>query len=67
MLNSRKTKHVTIDTGIELLAVILFLILTTQLLGMVGVIGAAISLVCGRILGNGYLIIPCFWALKEKG
>jgi len=67
MLNSRKTKHVTIDTGIELTAVIFFLILTTQLLGMVGVIGAAISLVLGRILGNGYLIIPCFKVLEGKG
>lgn len=66
MLNSRKTKHVTIDTGIELTAVIFFLIITTQLLGMVGVIGAAISLVCGRILGNGYLIVPCIKVLKEK-
>lgn len=67
MLNSRKTKHVTIDTGIELTAVIICLIVTTQLLGMVGVIGAAISLVCGRILGNGYLIVPCIKVLKEKG
>jgi hypothetical protein len=66
MLNSRKTKHVTIDTGIELTAVIICLIVTTQLLGMVGVIGAAISLVCGRILGNGYLIVPCIKVLKEK-
>jgi hypothetical protein len=66
MLNSRKTKHVTVDTGIELTAVIFFLIITTQLLGMVGVIGAAISLVCGRILGNGYLIVPCIKVLKEK-
>jgi hypothetical protein len=66
MLNNRKTKHVTIDTGIELTAVIFFLIVTTQLLGMVGVIGAAISLVCGRILGNGYLIVPCIKVLKEK-
>ena len=35
-------------------------------LGMVGILGAAISLVGGRILGNGYLIIPCLRVLKEK-
>jgi hypothetical protein len=66
MLNSRKTKHVTIDTGIELTAVIVFLILTTQILGMVGVLGAAISLVGGRVLGNSYLVIPCLRVLKKK-
>lgn len=66
MLNSRKTKHVTIDTAIELTAVILCLIITTQLLGMVGVIGAAFSLVFGRILGNSYLIVPCVKVLKGR-
>ena len=66
MLNSRRTKHVTIDTGIELTAVIIFLILTTQVLGMVGILGAAISLVGGRVLGNGYLIIPCLRVLREE-
>ncbi|MGD2294356.1 MAG: hypothetical protein PVF22_00795 [Candidatus Aminicenantes bacterium] len=66
MVNNRKTKHVTIDTAIELVTVILFLILTTQMWGMIGVLGAAVSLVIGRILGNGYLIIPCRSVLREK-
>jgi hypothetical protein len=66
MLNSRRTKHVTIDTGIELTAVTVFLVITTQFLGMVGMIGAAISLLLGRILGNSYLIVPCIKVLKEK-
>jgi len=64
MVNSRKTKQITIATAIELMTVILLLILTTRIFGMIGAVGAAVSLAIARIMANGYLLIPSIKVLK---
>lgn len=64
MVNSRKTKQITIATAIELMTVIVLLILTTRIFGMIGAVGAAVSLAIARMLANGYLLVPSIKVLK---
>jgi len=66
MVNSRKTKQITIGTAIELLTVILLLVLTTQVFGMIGALGAAIAMAIARILAVGYMIFPTAGVLKKN-
>jgi hypothetical protein len=64
MVNSKKTTPITIATAIEVLSIIIVLYLTIQVFGFVGAIGAAISLMLGRLLANGYLFHSCAKVLK---
>jgi len=66
MVNSRKTKQITIATSIELMTVIVLLVLTTQIFGMIGAVGAAVSMAIARMLANGYLIFPSINVLKTS-
>jgi hypothetical protein len=65
LVNSRRTQPITLATGIEVGGVIAFLFLTVSALNMIGVIGAAVSLLIGRICANGYLFIPSFQELRK--
>jgi len=66
MVNSRKTKQITIATAIELTTVIVLLVITTQLFGMIGAIGAAVSMAIARMMANGYLLFPSIKVLKAR-
>jgi hypothetical protein len=66
MVNNRKTKQITIATAVELMTVIILLVLTTQIFGMIGAVGAALSMVVARIMANGYLLFPSIKVLKAR-
>ncbi len=66
MVNSRKTKQITLATAIELMTVIVFLVITTQIFGMIGAVGAAVSLAIARLLANGYLLFPSIRVIKAR-
>jgi len=66
MVNSRKTKQITIATAIELTTVIVLLVVTTQVFGMIGVIGAAVSMAIARMMANGYVLFPTIKVLKTR-
>jgi hypothetical protein len=66
MVSSRKTKQITIATSLELTTVIILLIVTTQVFGMIGAVGAAVSMAIARMLANGYLIFPTIKILKAR-
>jgi len=66
MVNSRKTKQITIATAIELTTVIVLLVVTTQGFGMIGVIGAAVSMAIARMMANGYVLFPTIKVLKAR-
>lgn len=66
MVNSRKTKQITLATTIELMTVIVLLVFTTQLFGMIGAVGAAVSIAIARMLSNGYLLFPSINVLRER-
>jgi hypothetical protein len=66
MVNNKKTTAVTIATAIDVAGIFSILFITTKLLGMIGVIGAAIAIATGRLLANAYISIPCYKILKSK-
>ena len=66
MVNNRRTKQITLATAIELTTVIVLLVVTTQIFGMIGAIGAAVSLAVARMMANGYLIFPSIRILKKR-
>lgn len=66
MVNSRKTKQITLATTIELMTVIVLLVVTTQVFGMIGAIGAAVSMAIARMLANGYLLYPSIKVLRKR-
>ena len=65
LVNSRRTKPITLATAIEVGGVITFLFFTIGSLEMIGVVGAALSLIIGRICANTYLFIPSLQELKK--
>jgi len=65
MVNSKKTTPITIATAIEVLGIVVVLYLATQVFGAIGAIGAAASLMLGRLLANSYLFRSCAKALKN--
>jgi len=66
LVNNKKTKPITIATIIEVVAIIAVLLFTIDFFGIVGAIAAALSLIIGRLLANGYLFIPAFQVLRNK-
>lgn len=66
MVNSRKTKQITLATTLELTMVIVILVVTTQVFGMVGAVGAAVSMAIARMLANGYLLFPSIKVLRKR-
>lgn len=66
MVSSRKTKQITIATFLELTTVIVLLLVTTQVFGMIGAVGAAVSMAIARMFANGYLIFPTIKVLKTR-
>lgn len=66
LVNNKRTTPITIATSIELGGIILLLFITIKLLGMIGALAAALSLICGRVSANSYLLIPFSKAIKNK-
>lgn len=66
MVNSRKTKQITLATTLELTMVIVILVVTTQVFGMIGAVGAAVSMAIARMLSNGYLLFPTVKVLRKR-
>jgi hypothetical protein len=65
LVNSRRTHPITVATTIEVGGVVALLFFTIRSLDMIGVIGAALSLLTGRICANIYLFIPYFQELRK--
>jgi hypothetical protein len=65
LVTSRRTKPITLATAIEVGGVIAVLFLTIRSLDMIGVVGAAFSLLIGRISANIYLFVPYFKELRK--
>jgi hypothetical protein len=55
----KKTKPITVATMIEVVCIFGVLALTLRVLDLVGVMGAALALLCGRTLANLYLFSAC--------
>ena len=66
MVSHQKTTPITIATAIEVTMIMGILFFTIQGLDMIGAIGAAISILAGRLIADVYLIFPCYQALKKK-
>jgi hypothetical protein len=66
LVNCRRTQPITLATAIEVGGAIALLFFTILSLDMIGVVGAALSLLIGRALANGYLFIPYFQELKKS-
>lgn len=64
LVQHRKTLQITIGTIIEVAGIIALFIITVDFLGVIGVVAAAISLLCGRFLANVYLFLPLFKILN---
>jgi hypothetical protein len=67
MVNFRKTKPVTIATGIEITGIVIVLLITIHSLNLIGIIAAAIAYVLGRLAANTYLMFPFRKMLKKIG
>jgi hypothetical protein len=65
LVNARKTTPITLATVMEVSSIIVLMFITINLLDLVGVIAAAISLLTGRLLANVYLFIPYLRILKN--
>jgi len=65
MVNSKKTTPITIATAIEVLGIMAVLYLATQVFGVIGAVGAATSLMLGRLIANSYLFHSCAKTLKN--
>lgn len=60
------TSHITITTGIEVALILVILLLLIGLGSMTGAIAAAIAVIVGRLVANGYITIPFVRAVREK-
>jgi len=65
LVNTRRTEPITFASIIEVGGTIVLLLFTIKYMNMVGVIGAALSLLIGRVCANAYLFIPYFQELKK--
>lgn len=58
LVNSRNTKPITYATIIEVIGIVIVLIIGINYLKMIGVITAVGAYTSGRLIANGYLMIP---------
>lgn len=66
LINIKKTTPITIATSIEVIGIFIILVITIAALNLIGAVAAAAALVTGRLFANGYLVGPCFKALKRE-
>jgi len=65
LVKARRTEPITFASIIEVGGTIVVLFFTIKYMSMVGVIGAALALLIGRVCANAYLFIPYFQELKK--
>ncbi len=65
LVKNSKTSAITIATSLEVLTIFFLLIMTTVWLHFVGAIAAALAIMTGRLLANGYLFFPCKKVLRN--
>jgi Na+-driven multidrug efflux pump len=65
LVNHKRTRPITVATLLEVMMIIFILFFTTRIFDFVGIVGAAIAFILGRLLANGYLFIPYFSILKK--
>ena len=65
LVGFKRTKPITIATAIEVAGIFCVLALTLHRLEFVGVVGAALALICGRSLANLYLLVVCSKVRKQ--
>lgn len=63
---SGRTSHITITTAIEVALVIVILLVLIGALNMIGAIAAAIAVITGRLIANGYITVPFLRVLRER-
>ena len=61
----KNTKPITIATAIEVTGILCVLAITLRGMDLVGVVGAALALFCGRSLANLYLLLACSKVRKQ--
>ncbi len=67
MVNTRRTRAITVATALEVGGIAFFFPLLGWKFGLVGVTAAAISLLLGRMISNTFLLRPCKQALENHG
>ncbi len=67
LVNNKRTTPVTTATAIEVATIVTVLFVTIRGFDYIGIIAAAVALLAGRILANGYLFIPFRSVLKRSG
>jgi hypothetical protein len=65
LVNSMNTRPINTATIIEITGIVASLIMTVNVLDLIGAWAAAISLLLGRLLANTYLFAP-YWAELNK-
>jgi hypothetical protein len=66
LLINKHNAPITIATGLEVLMIIALLFITIQHFDIVGITAAALAIITGRLLANGYLMKPYYTVLKRK-
>jgi hypothetical protein len=66
LVNTRRTAPITFASIIEVGGTITLLFVTIRYMSLIGVTGAALSLLIGRICANAYLFIPYFQELQRS-
>jgi hypothetical protein len=63
----RKTRAITVATVLEVSGIVAVLFLTVRVLDFVGAVAAVVALLAGRVVGNSYLMFPCYFLLRSSG
>lgn len=66
LVNVRRTKYITLATGIEVGTIILILFVAITQFNAIGVVAAAVAFILGRFAANAYLMLPVTKAVKER-
>jgi hypothetical protein len=63
----RRTSAITVATIVEVSGIVAVLFLTVRVFDFVGAVAAVTALLAGRLLGNTYLMFPCYFLLRATG
>ena len=65
LVKNAKTTAITIATSIEVLTIIFLLFTSIVVFNIIGAIAAALAIMTGRLIANGYLFFPCKKVLQK--
>jgi hypothetical protein len=66
LINSKKTKPITIASSIEVISIFIILFVSIVAFNLIGAIAAFAALIVGRLFANGYLVWPCLKVSKRE-